>query len=86
MSTVGKAGYPHFCAIAQYSQKWDAPDGNTISQLNMLDALRAYDKDKGLKEMMGDEFSAAFLKMKHREWNSFVSHFLRWEKENTLDI
>ena len=54
--------------------------------LNMLDALRAYDRDKGLKAMMGEEFSAAFLKMKHQEWNSFVSHFSRWEKENTLDI
>ncbi len=54
--------------------------------LNMLDALRAYDKDKGLKEMMGEEFSAAFLKMKHQEWDSFVSHFSRWEKDNTFDI
>ena len=54
--------------------------------LNMLDALREYDKDKSLKAMMGAEFSAAFLKMKHQEWNSFVSHFSRWEKENTLDI
>ncbi|PWE32885.1 type III glutamate--ammonia ligase [Maritimibacter sp. 55A14] len=54
--------------------------------LNMLDALRAYDKDKELKAMMGAEFSAAFTKLKHREWNSFVSHFSKWEKENTLDI
>ncbi len=54
--------------------------------LNMLDALREYDKDKGLKSAMGDEFSAAYLKMKQEEWNSFVSHFSRWEKENTLDI
>lgn len=54
--------------------------------LNMLDALREYDKDKGLKAAMGDEFSRAYLKMKHQEWNSFVSHFSHWEKENTLDI
>ncbi len=54
--------------------------------LNMLDALRFYDQDAGLKAMMGDEFSAAFLKMKHQEWDSFVSHFSRWEKDNTLDI
>ncbi|RBW58363.1 type III glutamate--ammonia ligase [Ruegeria sp. A3M17] len=54
--------------------------------LNMLDALREYDKDKDLKAMMGAEFSSAFLKMKHQEWNSFVSHFSRWEKDNTLDI
>ncbi|MEO3414272.1 type III glutamate--ammonia ligase [Roseovarius sp. CAU 1744] len=54
--------------------------------LNMLDALRLYDKDKELKEMMGDEFSKAYLKMKHQEWTSFVTHFSQWEKEHTLDI
>ncbi len=54
--------------------------------LNMLDALRAYDKDKVLKSAMGEEFSVAFLKLKHEEWNSFVSHFSRWEQEHTLDV
>ena len=54
--------------------------------LNMLDALRAYDKDKGLKEAMGEEFSNAYMKLKHQEWNDFCSHFSAWEKENTLDI
>ena len=54
--------------------------------LNLLDALRTFDKDKALKRMLGEEFSAAFLKMKHREWTSFVSHFSRWEREHTLDI
>lgn len=54
--------------------------------LNMLDALRTYDKDKTLKAMMGAGFSSAFLKLKHREWQSFVSHFSRWEHENTLDV
>ncbi len=53
---------------------------------NMLDALREYDKDRGLKAAMGDEFSAAFLKLKHQEWNSFTAHFSEWEKANTLDI
>jgi glutamine synthetase len=54
--------------------------------LNMLDGLREYDKDKGLKAAMGKEFSDAYLKMKHQEWDSFVSHFSRWEQDNTLDI
>ncbi|MBB4065427.1 type III glutamate--ammonia ligase [Gellertiella hungarica] len=54
--------------------------------LNMLDALREYDSDTTLKAMMGDEFSAAYLKLKHQEWNSYASHFSRWETENTLDI
>ena len=54
--------------------------------LNLLDALREYDKDKTLKSMMGEEFSAAFLKLKRREWDSYVSHFSAWEHENTLDV
>ncbi|NOD88230.1 MULTISPECIES: type III glutamate--ammonia ligase [unclassified Ruegeria] len=66
-------------------------EGHTVDDapklpLNMLDALREYDRDGALKEAMGLEFSAAYLKMKHQEWNSFVSHFSRWEKEHTLDV
>jgi glutamine synthetase len=54
--------------------------------LNMLDALRLYDEDEGLKAAMGEEFSAAYLKMKMQEWNDFCGHFSDWEKANTLDI
>ena len=54
--------------------------------LNLLDALRAFNKNKGLKSMLGDEFSAAYLKLKHQEWDAFAAHFSTWEKENTLDI
>jgi glutamine synthetase len=65
--------------------------GHTITgapklPLNLLDALRDYDKDATLKSMMGEEFSAAYLKLKNKEWDSFVGHFSRWEHENTLDI
>jgi glutamine synthetase type III len=54
--------------------------------LNLLDALRAFDADTTLKSMLGEEFSAAYLALKHREWDSYASHFTRWETENTLDI
>jgi glutamine synthetase len=54
--------------------------------LNLLDALREYDKDRTLKAMMGEEFSSAYLKLKHQEWNSYCSHLSKWETENTLDI
>lgn len=54
--------------------------------LNLLDALRAFDRDKVLKAALGDEFSAAFLKLKHREWNQYAAHFTAWEKENALDV
>ncbi|WP_106795836.1 type III glutamate--ammonia ligase [Rhizobium sp. H4] len=54
--------------------------------LNLLDALRAYDADEGLKAAIGSEFSAAYLKLKHREWNAYCSHFTQWERDSTLDI
>jgi glutamine synthetase type III len=54
--------------------------------LNLLDALREYDKDKTLKTAMGEEFSSAYLKLKRQEWDSYVAHFSTWEHENTLDI
>ena len=54
--------------------------------LNMLDALREFNRDKELKAMLGEEFSAAYLKLKHAEWNDFTAHFSAWERENTLDI
>ena len=52
--------------------------------LNLLDALREFNKNKGLKSMLGDEFSAAYLKLKHQEWDAFAAHFqpgkkrIRW--------
>jgi len=65
--------------------------GHTVTNapklpLNLLDALREYDRDATLKSLMGDEFSAAYLKLKHQEWGSFTAHFSRWEHDNTLDI
>lgn len=65
--------------------------GHTITDapklpLNMLDALRAYAADVGLQAGMGAAFSAAFLKLKHQEWNAYSTHFTQWEKDNTLDI
>ncbi len=54
--------------------------------LNLLDALRDFNRDKDLKAAMGNAFSEAYLKMKHQEWNAYASHFSQWEKDNTLDI
>jgi glutamine synthetase len=54
--------------------------------LNLLDALRDYERDKALRAMMGDAFSTSYVKMKMQEWNDFTAHFSQWEKDNTLDI
>ena len=54
--------------------------------LNLLDALREFDKDKTLKAMLGNSFSASYLKLKQQEWNAYAAHFTQWERDNTLDI
>jgi len=66
-------------------------EGHTITDapklpLNMLDALRIFDEDTDLKAAIGDEFSAAFVKLKMNEWNDYASHLTQWERDNTLDI
>ncbi len=60
--------------------------GFRLVALNLLDALRSYDKDTELKEALGAEFSNAYLKLKTMEWNSYAAHFTEWERENTLNI
>ena len=88
------AGLNGVRTAADPGKRWDIDmyaEGHKVTgapklPLNLLDAIRAYDKDKGLKAAMGDEFSSAYIKMKMQEWNAYVSHFSSWEKENTLDI
>jgi glutamine synthetase len=65
--------------------------GHTVTDapklpLNLLDALRNFDKDQELKEMLGTEFADAYVKLKTSEWNSYASHLTQWERDNTLDI
>lgn len=66
-------------------------EGHTVTgapklPLNLLDALRDFDRDTTLKAMMGEAFSTAYLKLKHQEWNDFTAHFTQWERDTTLDI
>ena len=53
--------------------------------LNLLDALRALEKDRILCNAMGAEFTTAYLKLKHEDWNSYARHLTDWEREHTLD-
>lgn len=53
--------------------------------LNLLDALRALERNKTLRAAIGEETCAAFLKLKHGEWNDYTRHLTDWERETTLD-
>jgi glutamine synthetase len=66
-------------------------DGHTVTDapklpLNLLDAIRNFDKDESLKQALGTDFSNAYIKLKNKEWNQFATHFTQWERDNTLDI
>lgn len=66
-------------------------EGHTVTDapklpLNLLDALREYEKDEELQVALGKDFSNAYLKLKHGEWNTYCSQFTDWERATTLDI
>jgi glutamine synthetase type III len=66
-------------------------DGHTLANaaklpLNLLDALRAYEADTTLQQALGAEFSAAYLKLKYAEWDTYCAQFTAWEHQTTLDI
>ncbi len=60
--------------------------GARLLPLNLLDAIRTFEKDLTLKKSLGEEFSNAFLKLKNAEWKAFMADFSRWEKYNAIDI
>ncbi len=53
--------------------------------LNMLDAVRLFDKSSVARAYLGEEFVAAFVKLKLDEWNSYAGSLSQWERDNTLD-
>lgn len=53
--------------------------------LNLLDALRLMAKSKMLREAFGKEVVDSYVKLRMREWDSFMGHASTWERENTLD-
>ncbi|MDX2306977.1 MAG: type III glutamate--ammonia ligase [Hyphomicrobium sp.] len=88
------AGLDGIASKAQPGKRYDIDMyqlGHTVTDaprlpLNLLDALRNFDKDASLKSSLGDEFSAAYIKLKTAEWNSYTSHLTEWERLNTLDV
>ena len=53
--------------------------------LNLLDAVRQFDKNKVIREGLGDELVDAYVKLKMQAWDSYATHLSSWERENTLD-
>ena len=53
--------------------------------LYLLDAIRAFDRDKPLKATLGESFSASYVKLKMQEWDEYSKHLTEWERRTTLD-
>ena len=53
--------------------------------LNLLDALRLFERNRVVREAMGDAFVKSFVKLKSEEWRSYSTTLSTWELEHTLD-
>jgi glutamine synthetase type III len=53
--------------------------------LNLLDALRATQKSRVLRQALGDELIDSYAKLKQRQWDSYSAAISPWEREQTLD-
>ena len=53
--------------------------------LNLLDAVRLFDKSKVLREAFGDELVSSYVKLKLEEWRNYATTISQWERDNTLD-
>ena len=53
--------------------------------LNLLDALRLFEKDKVLRAGLGDELVNSYVKLKNIEWAAYAASMSDWERRHTLD-
>ena len=53
--------------------------------LNLLDALRALEESAVLRNAFGEKTLAAYIKLKHDDWNAYSRHLTDWERQTTLD-
>ena len=70
--------------INMYTEADKAGDVKRLP-LNLLDALRGFEASAVLGDALGKDFVAAYLKLKHAEWNSYARHLTTWERQTTLD-
>ncbi|MCX8999635.1 type III glutamate--ammonia ligase [Rhizobiaceae bacterium BDR2-2] len=71
--------------IDMYAQGHTVTDAPKLP-LNLLDAIRAYEADADLRSALGQDFSKAYIKLKHDEWNAYTAHFSTWEHKTTIDV
>jgi glutamine synthetase len=65
-------------------------DGHKVADakrlpLNLLDALRAFERSTVLRASLGEAFVSAYHKLRMEDWNAYAQHLTQWEKDTTLD-
>jgi glutamine synthetase len=65
-------------------------EGHTVKgakrlPLNLLDALRAFEKSDVVYEGLGEDLTRSYLKLRHDDWNAYARHLTDWERQTTLD-
>ena len=53
--------------------------------LYLIDALREYEQDTELQQLLGEEFSLGYLKLRWQQWQAYQRSMSAWELETTLD-
>jgi glutamine synthetase len=70
--------------INMYTEGYKA-EGAKKLPLNLLDALRALQASTVLRDGLGADAVASYLKLRHEDWNAFTRHLTEWERQTTLD-
>ena len=70
--------------LDMYAER-DKVRGVKMLPLNLLDALRALEKDRTLRSAIGDETMSALIKLRMQDWNAYSREPTDWERANTLD-
>jgi len=70
--------------IDMYSEGHKVQDAKQLP-LNLLDALRALDRSNILKDALGEDVIAAYIKLRQAEWNEYAGQLTEWERRTTLD-
>jgi glutamate---methylamine ligase len=70
--------------IDMYSEGHKVEDAKQLP-LNLLDALRALGRSDILKDALGEDVIAAYIKLRQAEWNEYAGQLTDWERRTTLD-
>jgi len=72
--------------IYHMTEKQRADRGVETLPGNLGEALRELERDKYLRDSLGNEFCEMFLKTKRKEWRDFNTTVHEWERKRYLDV